>query len=165
MQIISCGIFGGGSDFDWVFELEFYAKRFWYFPFWRFLWELFFFIFSDSQQCVKNVNHQPKVKRTLKTSNSKVIASSLLLVLVLSAICDVTGESSRSKLSNWLKPHNELDIYQPQKYKKSSTKRIIDTTNKQKKVPHKKCVWLLSGNFLLQVKIRAAEKISPVNEL
>jgi hypothetical protein len=60
----------------------------------------FFSFLSDSQQCVKNVNQQqPKVKRTLKTSNSKVIASSLLLVLVLSAICDVTGESSSAIFS------------------------------------------------------------------
>lgn len=50
------------------------------------------FLISDFQQCVKNVNQQFKVRPTLKTSNSKVIASSLLLVLVLSAICDVTGE-------------------------------------------------------------------------
>lgn len=53
------------------------------------------FFLPDFQQSVKNVNRQCKVRRTLKTSNSKVIASSLLLVLVLSAICDVTGESFR----------------------------------------------------------------------
>jgi len=55
--------------------------------------------FSDFQQSVKNVNQQFRVKRTLKTSNSKVIASCLLLVLVLSAICDVTDACSSRIIS------------------------------------------------------------------
>jgi hypothetical protein len=61
-----------------------------------FIKPFFFLLFSisDFQQSVKNVNQQFRVRRTLKSSNSQVIASSLLIVLVLSAICDVTGESS-----------------------------------------------------------------------
>jgi len=55
--------------------------------------------FLELQQSVKNVNQQFKVKRSLKTSNSKVIASSLLLVLVLSAICDVTDACSSRIIS------------------------------------------------------------------
>ncbi|CRK88573.1 CLUMA_CG002353, isoform A [Clunio marinus] len=54
---------------------------------------------SDFEQSVKNVNQQLRDKRTLKTSNSKVIASSLLLVLLISAICDVTDACSSRIIS------------------------------------------------------------------
>lgn len=94
----------------------------------RYLWELLL-SFSDTQQCFKNVNHRPKVKRTLKTSNSKVIASSLLLVIVLSAICDVTGELSCSHSSTFAS-ENRNTINSPRR----DEARIIDTARKRKNV-------------------------------
>lgn len=153
---IAFGIFRGGSTFDWVFEwflckINFY---FWNLPFWEFLLKDFFpFFFADFQQSVKNVNQRIKTKRTLKTSNSKVIASSLLLVLVLSAICDVTGESFDGTFSaffaHWTPTRRNA--------RKIASRRIIDTPESEKML--QLCLTFV-WKFPSQVKIRRGKKFA-----
>jgi hypothetical protein len=117
--------------------------------------ELFlFFPFADSQQCVENGNQQPKVKRTLNTSNSKVIASFLLLVLVLSAICDVTGESSDLFLINQHQQTLNLTFGKRAKKNPKGKNKNFDDEKDSLTLPKRKNV----SDFCLEMFFFSAEK-------
>lgn len=60
-------------------------------------------LFTD----LKNV----KIQKTLNTSSSKVLSSSLLIVLILSAICDVTGKNFKLFFKKILFGEHQIKIF------------------------------------------------------